>query len=367
MTARPARTRVHGCLLGAAIGDALGHPFELSKHNQPLLTPRETRALAGRFGGSDGPPARLSFFNSLIHPPPARISDDTQMMLFTAEALIFARAQGAHSGAIVSLVRDGYRRWCAVQDVSPWPGLVPLAAPTFPDPHGLAGMMMRKPSRWAPGVSSLAALAKSHHAAPPTIDAPPNASKGCGAVVRAAPCGVFAATREEAFRLGRDTAVLTHGHPSGYLPAAYFSALVHDVLRRVPLRQAMDSADALLLEARGSRETRDAIERARSLARRGPTAGRIEAQRSSRLGVQALAVGLACALSADTEKPDGTARALWRAAAHTGAAATTAAITGALLGATGGVAGLPATYRREVDFAEEIAQLANELGTALAS
>jgi hypothetical protein len=65
----------------------------------------------------------------------------------------------------------------------------------------------------------------------PTVDAPPNHSKGCGAVMRVAPCGLGAATRELAFELARDTGVITHGHPSGYLSAAYFAALVWDLAR----------------------------------------------------------------------------------------------------------------------------------------
>lgn len=55
------------------------------------------------------------------------------------------------------------------------------------------------------------------------------AEAGCGAIMRAAPFGLAAGSRDEAFEWARTTGVLTHGHPSGYLSAAYFASLVFDL------------------------------------------------------------------------------------------------------------------------------------------
>src|SRR5215471_19375771 len=70
-----------------------------------------------------------------------------------------------------------------------------------------------------------------------------NTSKGCGAVMRSAPIGLGAGSIEDAFQLARDSARDTHGHPSGYLAAAYFAALIQRLVRGETLPEAMVLAD----------------------------------------------------------------------------------------------------------------------------
>jgi len=75
------RTRVRGCLLGGAIGDALGAPVEFWSRDRII---RETgdagvrRYLPVSFGDTDG-------FGL--------ITDDTQMTLFIAEGIIRSRVR----------------------------------------------------------------------------------------------------------------------------------------------------------------------------------------------------------------------------------------------------------------------------------
>ncbi len=103
-----------------------------------------------------------------------------------------------------------------------------------PAPSG-QGLLLAEPrlhARRAPGGTCLGALAQSFMGRPlPTVESPLNYSKGCGAVMRSAPFGLAARTRSDAFRNARDAAVLTHGHPSGYLSAAYLAALIFDLVR----------------------------------------------------------------------------------------------------------------------------------------
>jgi len=98
-------------------------------------------------------------------------------------------------------------------------------------------------ARRAPGNTCMSALAlQVDLPGEPTVASPPNDSKGCGAVVRSASIGLAAGSREAAFALARDAAVLTHGHPTGYLSAAYLASLIFDVSRGVELEDAMDRA-----------------------------------------------------------------------------------------------------------------------------
>ena len=75
--------RIAGCLLGGAVGDALGAPVEFLR----LSEIRET------FG-----PALLTDF-SPAYGRLGAITDDTQMTLFTAEGLLRAAAAGRTRGS----------------------------------------------------------------------------------------------------------------------------------------------------------------------------------------------------------------------------------------------------------------------------
>ena len=64
--------KFQGCLLGGAIGDALGYPIEFN---------RSIDAIKNKYGKSG-----INRFE--LQDGKARISDDTQMTLFTANGLI---------------------------------------------------------------------------------------------------------------------------------------------------------------------------------------------------------------------------------------------------------------------------------------
>ena len=91
-----------GCLLGGAIGDALGAPIE-------FLSLKEIREQFGYDGIKDFHPA----YGKL-----GAITDDTQMTLFTAEGLLRGlvrfRERGI-GGAEIILLHEAYLRWLETQ------------------------------------------------------------------------------------------------------------------------------------------------------------------------------------------------------------------------------------------------------------
>lgn len=157
--------RFCACLLGGAIGDALGAPVE-------FLSLSDIHARFGSSGlGRDSPGAFAG-----------AITDDTQMTLFTAEGLI--RAHNRHLGGggaeadILSLHR-AYLRWDYTQR-EVWPGLAPARSDT-------SGWLLQQPLLHrvrAPGRTCLSALRSDRLG---TVEQPLNASKGCGGIMRAAP------------------------------------------------------------------------------------------------------------------------------------------------------------------------------------
>lgn len=319
--------RARGCLLGGAIGDALGYPVEFSK----------TDEIVRRHGAAT--PARLDFAG------PAVISDDTQMTLFVAEGILQTRDGDWQGAAVAALLR-----WYETQGGGGPRGDGLLAEPLL---H----------ARRAPGNTNLAACgALARGAAPAGVLRPGNDSKGCGAVMRAAPWGIAAASRAEAFVRARDTSVITHGHPSGYLSAAHLAAAVWGLVRGEPLADALAEADALLADEPGRDELVAVLARATTLARRGPPSpAAIETLGGGWTGEEAHAIAVACALTCDLAAPRGVEDALWRAALHGGDSDSTAAIAGNLLGAVVGVDGLPPAWVAAVELSELVDRLAREL------
>ncbi len=340
----PHSSTVRGCLLGGALGDALGYPIE-------FITAAE---IEHRYGVDA--PGRLNFDGAAL----GRISDDTQMTLFTAEGLVrawqrFRRRGICHAPTVVGFA---LLRWYETQ-----------GGPQMLDPERRGWLVddRRLHAKRAPGntcMSALGALAKgAEGAAPPTVETPPNQSKGCGAVMRAAPCGLAARTPEDAFELARDTGVITHGHPSGYLSGAYFAAVIWHVARGATLAAAMISADVLLAPELGAAELQAILVRTRALAAAGvPDVAAIESLGGGWTGEEALAIALLCALTFD-EGSDVRA-VLWRAAAHSGDSDSTAAITGNLIGAMYGLGILPPSWLAVLELRDVTERIAMDLFAA---
>ncbi|QKW20009.1 ADP-ribosylglycohydrolase family protein [Kitasatospora sp. NA04385] len=319
--------RVRGSLLGGALGDALGWPVEFQRLEQ-------IRAGYGPAGLTDLADAGRG----------GQVTDDTQMTLFTAEGLLRGgRPEDLHAA---------YRRWFLTQRL-PGPG---------PNPDGwLAAQEFLYASR-APGNACTTGIATDYRpAAPFGQDGPVNpASKGCGTVMRSAPFGLVGPDPEQAFQRAAVAAQLTHGHPTGYLAAGAFAALVAYLAAGVPLRPAVDAVLARLDAQHWGQETGDALRRAVRIAAEGP--GSAEAVERVGLGwiaEECLAIAVYAALvGADARA------ALVLAVNHSGDSDSTGAVCGNLVGAVYGLSGLPADWCALVEGREVVLQVADDLVTA---
>lgn len=348
------RDRIHGCLLGGALGDALGYPVEFI---------RSWTRIAELYGRDA--PEHLAYAGRA----PAVITDDTQMALFVAEGFIRAVQRFRDRGICnpVSVISSALLRWYAAQvpeaRLSEWqrsgwllrdPRLHHQRGPGNTNLAALAALAARLDRQLAAGSEFVAEL--------PSVGTRPNDSKGCGAIMRSAPIGLGCDSAAIAFEIARDAAVITHGHPSGDLSAAYFAAVIHEVARGATLPVAMDTADTLLAGQDGRAETVDAIARARDLAASGaPTPDAVELLGGGWVGEESLAIALACALTARDALPNATAAALWRAVLHGGDSDSTPSHTGNLLGAMHGTACLPSRWLEELELRDVIERVAEDL------
>jgi len=330
-----ALARVRGCLLGGAVGDALGAAVEFNSLAR-------IRARFGPDGIRDYAPA---------YGRRGAITDDTQMTLFSAEGLIRAWVRGTMRGLvdIPSVVRHAYLRWLLTQGETPAPGWMEVGS----DGWLFAVRALHSPR--APGNTCLSALRAGWDA--PKVA--PNDSKGCGAVMRAAPFGLFEALgdAERAFQIGAEAGALTHGHSSGFLSAGHLSATIAVLREGTGLLSALDQADAILQRQPDHRETSAALAAAYRLAAKGPpTPEQIETLGGGWVGEEALAIAVCCALTA-TDFADGVLRAV----NHSGDSDSTGAIAGNLLGALWGEAAIPDRWLDGLELRAEIARLADDL------
>jgi len=334
------------------MGDALGAPIE-------FLRWPEIRA---RYG-----PRGLEHFEPAYgHPPIAgAITDDTQMTLFTVEGLIRAEVRGEARGTShpSSVVHHAYRRWLLTQGES-WPEADRAGAAAESPPWAADGWLIGERflhARRAPGNTCLAAL----RVAGPYGRLAENDSKGCGGVMRIAPVGFLFRAGEgiAVFRMGVEIAALTHGHPTGQLPAGVLAAAIHAIAyegRSLP--EALDAATAILREAPDHAETLYPLAAARALAAQGdPTAEKVESLGGGWVAEEALAIAVYAALSF----PEDLRAALVLAANHSGDSDSTAAICGNLLGAALGEESLPTNWLAGLEGREVIARLADDFALQL--
>lgn len=334
----PSLAQIHGCLLGGAIGDALGAPLE-------FLTIHEIRRLYGAQG-----------VTGYVELPSGRgrFTDDTQMAIFTVEALLRLTPADLHSpqpeAVLLPALHDSYLRWLRTQD-------------SYYDERAANGWLLAQPglfARRAPGNTCLSAL-RSGQAG--SLARPLNHSKGCGGIMRVASLGLaFAAEPALAFRLGAESAALTHGHPSGSLSAGFLAAVLALVIQGVTLDEAIQRALALLAAYPGQAETHAAVQAALQLyANQPPSPEAIETLGGAWVGEETLAISLYCALHFSGDFRGG----VLAAANHSGDCDSTAAVTGNLLGAMLGIEAIPVAWQAQVELGYILNRLSADLHTQL--
>ena len=326
----PLLDRYLGCLLGGAVGDALGAVVEFESL-------AEIRARFGPGGIRDYAPAygRLG-----------AITDDTQMTLFTAEGLLRADTRHREKGIYCppTIVYHAYLRWLETQGESP----------PYPDAGLCDGWLITVPtlhSRRAPGNTCLSALRSGVMG---SMRDRVNGSKGCGGIMRVAPVGLAG---HDPFTLGCELAAITHGHPSGYLAAGFFAGMIAEIIAGAPLGVAVAVATDTLRTQPDHEECLRAVEAAVQFAENAPPIPESVATLGEGwVAEEALAIALFCSLSAESFED-----AVVLAVNHGGDSDSTGATTGNVLGALWGREAIPARWLEPLELRDEIEQLATDL------
>ncbi|MDB5757701.1 MAG: ADP-ribosylglycohydrolase family protein [Burkholderia sp.] len=320
--------RATGCLLAGAAGDALGAPVEFMDRPEILRRygPEGLRSYVPAYGGI------------------GKITDDTQMTLFTAEGCLRARhhalLQGADDG--IEIIRRAYQRWLKTQ-----------TSGTPVETSRTDSWLLQQSAlfaRRAPGNTCLSALSRK--------GGERNHSKGCGGIMRVAPCGIVHVDQPlQAFNLGSASARLTHGHPTGYLAAGVFAAVIAGLVAGKSLEKAADTARQILVGFPDHGETLQAINMAVRMAAHGEAPDRaIPVLGEGWVAEEALGISLYCALIAESLE-----EGVIMAVNITGDSDSTGAITGNLLGALHGVSAIPARWLESLEIKNVIETVASDL------
>jgi ADP-ribosylglycohydrolase len=321
-----------GCLVGGAIGDALGRPVEFLEYNE----------IISQFGA--GGIQDLKSFSS-----ESEISDDTQMTLFTAEGILRAQTRGIEKGICdpTTVVFHAYQRWLLTQGY-------PKVTDYEWFYNGWLLDIKKLYARRAPGNSCISSLLSRKQG---TTKDPINNSKGCGGVMRVAPVGLFY-PKENAFNMAVEFAALTHGHPSGYLSAGALAYIIASIIEGQDIETAVKNSINELEDHDSHEECIQSLKKALKLSKSSLSDISVIAQLGEGwVGEEALGISVYCTLKYKNDFKE----ALIAAVNHNGDSDSTGAITGNILGAYLGLKNIPTNWVSKVELIEVLTQIADDL------
>jgi ADP-ribosylglycohydrolase len=323
--------RFQGCLLGLAIGDALGYPTE-------FLTLKEIRKRYGPRGIED------------IQGNPALHSDDTQMSVAVCLALIKAGHSSLEN--LMEVLGQEFLLWLRSPENDRSPGNTSI--------KGCQDLESGVPWNQSGVVQS----------------------KGCGANMRVAPIGLYYGEDLPKLRLvARSSALVTHAHPTALVAAEVTAECVAwaaqgispaDYLDRIRnLRQSSAAAwDSMLGDAwkrahfasaedylvEGWRELLVALDRVPQAVSQS-SEDICEVCGGGWIAEEALACALACVL----KSPDDYGATVKRGANSSGDSDSIASIAGAISGALLGAKAIPKEWRKRIENRQSLIDLSKQL------
>ena len=328
--------RIRGCLLAGAAGDALGYQVE-------FLSLKVITEQHGEHG---------------VRTMAPHISDDTQMTLFTAEGMLMGMK---HRMPMPACVYQSYLDWYKTQSPRAKGGIFAGESELLKEER-----LFR---REAPGNTCLSALSSGRMG---DLEEPINGSKGCGGVMRTAPCGMLRMpdmpANEDAFALqGALAGAITHGHIMGYVPAAMLADMVHMILLEDgrTLEAIVEASLAhmqRLFPYPATEAFAELIHRAMELAAADvPDAEAIRALGEGWVGDEALAIAVFCALRYQEDLTE----CLVAAVTHDGDSDSTGAIAGNILGAWLGASAIPAQWLETIELRDVVDAMARRIHEAM--
>ena len=353
--------RTLGCMVGGAVGDALGYPVEFDLWRQ----------IQWKYG------ARGIRDFKLDRRGLAPISDDTQMSLFTASGILLGMTRKymrGIMGRIDTYCQYTYLDWLHTQEWS-----------SRHEEARVDSWLMDVPELYAhraPGNTCLSALRSLEKELPVEND-----SCGCGGVMRTAPLALLSYIHSYASgnldycdMCAAEAARITHKHPLGFFP----SAVLNRILMRVMAgkvndgKQLVDVVEDSISALAGIKsivddgktygelwpkhvaKQQDIIRKAIDLAYSDtPDVKAIESIGEGWTGHEALAIAIYSAVKHSDSFED----AIISSVNHSGDSDSTGAVCGNIIGCLLGREAIPSKFTDSLELIDVIEEIAHDLCT----
>lgn len=337
------RDAYHGCLLGLAIGDAMGYPVDTKTWPQ----------IQEDYGpyGLMGYDLRNGY---------AEVSSHTQIAAFSANGLLLGQTRGQVYGKMAPFVRYvglAQQEWAAGQRRYDQPSrnhCWVFRIPELRQRHCTDTRMVETLNRGKLG----------------SLEDPINKHDTPASITAAIAAGIFADParmgRAEIDRLGAESVALTHGHPLAFLPGAVVAHLIGSCLRQpdMSLKQLIREAVSAM-QAQFGREYPGMVSQVTAIVEQAVSLAEERLVRPhdamERLKCDTGAEVLAGAIYAALLCEDDFDNAMVIAVNHSGRSAAVGCLTGAILGARMGEILLPEFYMEGLEIAEDLRTLADDL------
>lgn len=326
-----------GCLIGGAVGDALGYAVEFFREKE----------IFSDYGENGITEYELRNGKAII-------SDDTQMTLFTANGILL----GAKDGSYIKSTYDCYKEWFITQncDYETKSKIRSL----------LVSWLMDVPELWsrrAPGFTCLNTISSGKMG---SVRNSLNDSKGCGGIMRVAPVGLFFKNTKmisQTDMVAAEISAITHGHELGYIPAACLAHIVNlvshsDISLKDAIMDSLPRMEKLFRNCRHIDYFCKLINNAIRLS--GKNVNDLDAIHELGEGwvaEETLAIAVYCALKYENDFE----KAIITSVNHNGDSDSTGAVTGNILGAYVGINSIPEKFLNNLELKDVISEIAEDL------
>ena len=300
--------KVRGCILGLAIGDALGCPTEF------LTLP----AILDRYG-----PSGVQDFEPSKHHPPGTFTDDTQMTIAVAEALIEAGHGNYHE--LMTIMGKRFVEWAESEDNNRAPGNTCLAG----------CQNLKSGVSWR--------------------DSGIKESKGCGSAMRVAPIGLFYSSLDETIEIAISSSYLTHAHPTALAAAAGAAVAVNLLFNDTSPPEHL-LHDLIAITGYLDKDYKNKMLQVKDVLETDPVAA-MNILGEAWIGEEAVACALYCFLRSPTDY----SATVLTGANTSGDSDSIACIAGGLSGVYNGISGIPTTWVDRVEKTEMLHDLVSRL------
>ena len=320
--------RFKGCILGGAVGDALGYPIE-------FMSEEEIFSIYGKDG--------ITVYN--LNNGVAEISDDTQMTLFTIDGLLLS------DGDEIESLRKCYIDWANTQI-----GDINIGIEGYSNLLNIKELFSSR----EPGRTCLMSI---WNGANGTLDTQINNSKGCGGIMRTAPIGLYFKNKslKETAILAAKSSALTHSHQLGYLPSAMFAVIIACIVHygmdiEESVKKSIEVVEECFVDKEYLYELIKIVEKALKLSKEDiEDLEAIHILGEGWSAEETLATAIYCSLKYSNNFEKG----IIASVNHKGDSDSTGAVTGNILGAYLGIDGINKKFLEKlelVDFIEDISE-----------